>query len=224
MNRFFYPFLAAWAATAVLAPLPTLAAPAGLYASLSGLLLVPSDHEAIPVELPVGHAAHDLTMETGAGGLVGVGYVFSKRWRGEIELGYRSADMDQIDAWTGAYDNDPIAVAGGFRTASVMLNAYYRLGDEGFVPYLGAGLGVARHRVEAKSRTLEIGDVHGHFTFDGRETVLAWQAMAGVARSLAENVELRVGYRLFRTRSGRFGSDELRYTTHTVEAGLTFVF
>ena len=211
-------------AAAILAPLPAQAEPSGLYGAVGGLYAMPADHKSIPVALPVGDAAHDLGMESGAGGLGAVGYVFANRWRGEVELGYRSADMDHIDGWTGAYDNDPILVAGGFRTLSVMANAYYRFADDGFVPYVGAGIGMARHRVEGKSRTIKIGDVSGHFTFEGRETVAAWQAMAGLARSMAENVELRLGYRFFRTRSGRFGPDVLGFRTHDLEVGLTFMF
>ena len=226
MKRFLCPILAMWVATAALVPLPVQAdaSATGLYGSVSGLYVMPFDHEAIPVELPVGDAAHDLGMESGAGGLAAVGYIFSDRWRGEIELGYRSADADRIDGWTGAYDNDPLAVAGGFRTLSVMANVYCRLREDGLVPYLGAGIGVARHRVEAKSRTLKIGDVSGHFTFEGRETVLAWQVMAGLAHPLAENVELRLGYRFFQTRDGMFGPDKLGYRTHNVEVGLMFLF
>ena len=223
MKRFLCLPLVVWVAAA-LGPLPAGADTTKLYGAVSGLYVMPSGHEAIPVELPVGDAAHDLGMERGAGGLAAVGYAFGDRWRGEIELGYRVADAERIDGWTGAYDGDPLPVAGGFRTSSVMTNVYYRFRNEGFAPYLGAGIGVARHRVEAKSRTLKIGDVSGHFTFDGRDTVLAWQAMAGVARSLAENVELRLGYRFFRTRDGEYGPDRLGYEAHNLEAGLRFAF
>ena len=216
--------LVVWGAAAALLPAGAGADTSGLYGAMSGLYVMPSGHEAIPVELPVGDAAHDLGMERGAGGLAAFGYAFEDRWRGEIELAYRVVDAERIDGWTGAYDRDPLAVAGGFRTLSVMTNVYYRFRKEGFAPYLGAGIGVARHRVEAKSRTLRIGDMSGHFTFDGRDTVLAWQAMAGVARPIAENVELRLGYRFFRTRDGEYGPDRLGYEAHNLEAGLRFAF
>ena len=127
--------------------------------------------------------------------------------------------MDHIDGWTRAYGNGPILVADGFRTLSVMANAYHRFTDDVFVSYVGAGVGMARHRVEGKSRTLKIGDVSGHLTFEGRETVAAWQATAKVARSLAETVELRLGYRFFRTRSGQFGVDALGFRTHDLKVG-----
>ena len=224
MTRFLSPILALSWMAAVLVPAPAGAGGTGLYATVSGLYVMPSDHEAIPVALPVGQAWHDLGMEQGAGGLVAVGYGFADRWRGEVELGYRIVDVDRIDGWAGPFDHAPLAVAGGFRTLSVMTNLYYRFLGEGVTPYLGAGIGVVRHDLEAKSRTLTIGDKRGHFTFDGGETVLAWQGMAGLAQPLSETVEFRLGYRFFQTGDGEFGADELGYRTHNVELGLTFTF
>ena len=218
------PILAAWAAAAALLPSLSHADTSGLYASVSGLYVVPSDHHAIPVALPVGQAEHDLGMEPGGGALAALGYASGEGWRAEIEAGYRSVEVGKIDGWTGAYDREPLSVAGTFRTPSLMFNVYYRLRDEGPVPWLGAGIGVARHEVHAESAHLTIGGQRGRFVFRGRETVPAWQAMAGVAHAVAENVELRLGYRFFQTREAHFGPDELGYRTHNVEAGVSFAF
>ena len=224
MKRSFGLCVLVWAMTAGLALLPARAETSRLYGSVSALYVMPSGYDSMSVELPVGYAEHDLSMDPGPGGLAAVGYSVTERLRGEVELGYRVVNANEIDGWTGAYDNAPLAVAGGFRTWSAMLNAYCRFSEGGLVPYVGAGVGVARHHVQMKSRTLKIGDKSGQFTFDGNNTVFAWQAMAGVAQPLAENVELRLGYRFFQTQPRRYGPDKLGYTTHNLEVGLAFEF
>ena len=236
MTRLSRPILAARAllagvalalAAAALAPAPAGAEPSGFYASASGLYIVPRDHESIPVALPPPYGAnnwHDLGMEPGAGMLAAVGRAFGERWRGEVEIGYREANVGTLDGWSGAYSGAPLKMAGGVRTLSAMLNGYYRFDVEGFAPYVGAGIGLAGHRFNARSKPVTIGDVRGHFVFRGHDTVFAWQAMAGVTRLVADNVELRLGYRFFGTRTGQFGGDELGYETHNLELGLSFGF
>lgn len=213
---------------AALAPAPAGAEPLDLHGSVSGLYVMPRDHESIPVALPPPYGAnnwHDLGMEPGAGMLAAIGRDFEERWRGEVEIGYREANVGVLDGWSGAYSRAPLKMAGGVRTLSVMLNGYYRFDVEGFAPYLGAGIGLASHRFNAKSKHLEIGGVHGHFAFRGQDTVLAWQAMAGVSRPVADNAELRLGYRFFATRTGEFGGgDKLGYDSHGLELGLSFAF
>ena len=103
MKRFLCLPLVVWVAAA-LGPSPAGADTTKLYGAVSGLYVMPSGHEAIPVELPVGDAAHDLGMERGAGGLAAAGYAFGDRWRGEVEFAYRVVDAERIDGWTGAYD------------------------------------------------------------------------------------------------------------------------
>lgn len=79
-------------------------------------------------------------------------------------------------------------------TYTAMINAYYDLGRYGaFVPYVGAGIGLAYHKM-------------GEVTFDGNpylsgiiagdnDVAFAWSLMAGVAYQVSDRAILDFGYR-----------------------------
>ena len=73
-----------------------------------------------------------------------------------------------------------------------MANVFADLG-EGFVtPYVGAGLGLANVDVRAGNSSPLI-----PVAFDDSDSVMAYQAMAGVTFSLLPLLEIDVGYRYF---------------------------
>ena len=99
-------------------------------------------------------------------------------------------------------------------------------------PYFGAGIGLARHKA-----TIGGGYVvspQGEATpyeggASGNDTVVAYQAMLGIAYPLSEKFEARLGYRYFATGDAEMGNPEVigskwGYDSHNFEAGILFRF
>ena len=201
-----------WAGAALLAPATAVAVEdvGGTYISLSGAYVIPLESD-----FSAGEYTGDFTMENSVGFLAAVGYDTGSGLQAEVEVGYRALDVDEI---TNQVDGgqrlpDISDVDTEVETLSVMLNGYYVFGQGQVKPYLGGGVGFARHAVS------------GEGVDDYDDSVLSYQAMAGVAFSLSESTEVRAGYRYFATADiedddGGKGS----YGTHNVEAGLVFRF
>ena len=113
----------------------------------------------------------------------GIGYRFSDSIRADLTVSYRP-DTD-VDATTAG----DAAVASEVDGMTVMLNGYYDLPDfEGFTPYVGAGIGMAR---------LETADQTGTVTGGATSTNLAWAMMLGTSIDvgLGESTVGDLGYR-----------------------------
>ena len=118
---------------------------------------------------------------------LGLGYAFQNNFRLEGELGHRFNNFGE-DA--GLDDGD-------VRVWSGMLNAFYDFNRGGRIePYVGAGIGAAR--VQA------VMTAHPILYLDDEDTVLAYQAMAGLAIGITERLDLDVGYRYFVANGGEF--------------------
>ena len=108
-----------------------------------------------------------------------------------------------------------------------MLNGYYGFEAGAISPYLGAGVGLARHATEYPAQTMhfDVGGGTHHVDLDAaneNDSALAWQLMAGAAYALSPSTHLRLGYRYFRTGDVEFASVETTYAAHHVEAGVDF--
>ncbi len=79
------------------------------------------------------------------------------------------------------------------RTQTLMFNAYHDLGKfNGFVPYLGAGIGFAHHQMGG----VTIADSNTPNTIFGDEKLsFAWSIMAGVGYQISDRAILDIGYR-----------------------------
>jgi opacity protein-like surface antigen len=149
----------------------------------------------------------------------GVGYELHPWLRADVTAEYR-ASVGLRGAFQERVVNPsaPLAFlgqnefAGSLQTTVVMANAYGEFGTwYGFTPYLGGGLGLARH---------DLGGVTGTgFTVTGTEfmsgnapngssvpvafsasasktrTNLAWSLMAGLSYSISSNLKVDLGYR-----------------------------
>jgi OOP family OmpA-OmpF porin len=114
-------------------------------------------------------------------GALGLGYAFQNGFRAEGELGYRYND------WGPESVTDPdLDLEGYARSWSAMANLFYDFNRGGGVePYVGVGVGAAR-----------IGAGIDGVGSD-QDTVLAYQALAGLAFGVTEQLDLDVGVRYF---------------------------
>jgi OOP family OmpA-OmpF porin len=118
---------------------------------------------------------------------LGLGYAFQNNFRLEGELGHRFNNFGED---VGLDDGD-------VRVWSGMLNLFYDFNRGGRIePYIGAGIGAAR--VEA------VATEHPILYVDDQDTVLAYQAMVGLAIGITERLDLDVGYRYFVAEGGEF--------------------
>ncbi|MDX2259103.1 MAG: outer membrane beta-barrel protein [Hyphomicrobiaceae bacterium] len=134
----------------------------------------------------------------------------SRGLRGEAVFTFRGDR--KIDGeppiYNGPPGNPPITddpLHTNVQSYSLMFNAYYDLGNwRGFVPYVGAGVGVAYNIVDSVYFTENPYLVN---TIEGDKTLsFAWSVMTGVGYQISERAILDVGYRyidLGEAQSGR---------------------
>ena len=180
-------------------------------------------------------------------GDVGIGCGSGSRGlRGELVLGYRGkrnftgephnftvTDNYPVDPDpTTNYPADPMHTS--LQTYTFMVNGYYDLGNfSGFVPYVGAGVGVAYHRMGGVSFTQNPFLTN---TIEGNNDVsFAWSVMAGLAYQISPRAVIDFGYRYIdmgKATSGRVDSagfanprvtmDDI--TAHEFKVGLRYHF
>ncbi|HEY6814733.1 MAG TPA: outer membrane beta-barrel protein, partial [Croceibacterium sp.] len=158
-----------------------------------------------------------------------LGYDFGG-FRLEGELGYKTADVDRVDA--PGFDLNPAtpAVESGFDVdgnlgiMSAMVNGLVDLGpDDGAQFYAGGGLGWAWVDLEGDA-------VGGPAPFvDDSDNSWAWQAIAGMRFPVSDNVDLGLKYRFFNIENLNMvspGDDrfETDFSSHSVLASLVFNF
>jgi opacity protein-like surface antigen len=164
--------------------------------------------------------------------------------RVEAVLGYRG--NRKIDGEPGNFtvtNPGPVVVNNGgaidplhtsLTTYTMMINGYKDLGNfGGFVPYVGAGIGAAYHKLD---------DVYftGNANLTNRirgdnDLAFAWSLMAGVGYQISDRAILDVGYRYIdlgtissqRSDSGGFVNPAVKIddlTAHEVKVGLRYHF
>ncbi|MGI9479694.1 MAG: outer membrane protein [Hyphomicrobiaceae bacterium] len=142
-------------------------------------------------------------MDNAVMGEVGIGCGSGSRgFRGDLTFGYYSdRDIDGIKT-----DRPGVHYPGTFETKvsslTAMANVYYDMGKfRGFVPYVGVGIGVARHRLGSVSFDLRNPDPLGppanpvNNLEGSTQTNFAWSLMAGAAYQISERAVLDFGYR-----------------------------
>lgn len=153
------------------------------------------------------------------------GWVVDNNFRAEVEVGYRATEMDTVtvvrDGTGGTSPGDVLLVDGSADVGTAMINAFYdiHIGDFGFLPWIGAGVGGAYIDYKFNSPDLAI---------DASESTvaLAYQLMAGVTFPIDEGISMSAGYRFFQTEdfdytdpttAEKFTTD---LTQHSVDIGL----
>lgn len=158
----------------------------------------------------------------------------SRGFRGELMLGIREQRKfnGDVDIVLGGLPVDP-PIHTTVKSYTMMFNAYYDLGKiGGMVPYVGAGLGWAYHRM---------GEVHIEHALSpnpqyGEDKLsFAWALMAGVGYQISDRAILDVGYRYIDMGSARssHGDTQLAWnprleiddmTAHEFKVGLRYHF
>jgi len=158
---------------------------------------------------------------------VGVGYQFNQWFRADVTAEYRTAvgmrGVFHESVFTPNCGSDgfgnPVNCAfygqnvypGTLQSTVVMFNGYADLGTwYGLTPYIGAGLGLARHAMSGftdsgyawNGTAFVNGFPNGPLTpvanspiSDKTQTNFAWALMAGLSYSITPNLKLDLGYR-----------------------------
>jgi opacity protein-like surface antigen len=136
----------------------------------------------------------------------------------EIEVSQRSNDADEI-----SFLDSAAAASGRVRVESLMFNTFGEHRQSlPWIPYVGAGVGVARVRMDNVS-TL------GGTVIDDEDTVFAWQVGAGIGLQAFRHLAFDLGYRYFQAVDPKF-TDTLgvasrsRYRAHSVLLGARLMF
>jgi len=117
------------------------------------------------------------------------GYDFGNDFRIEEEITYRNNDVDPF--------NLPVGLTIKNTNLSFMTNGYFDI-DLGIPlkPYLGAGIGFSSIEREVTSPSFG--------TAKDKDTVLAYQLMAGLGFEINPMITITAGYRYFVTSESRF--------------------
>jgi len=158
----------------------------------------------------------------GPAGNIYLGYDFgSFRADAEVSLRNNTLDKAKIDG-VGTFSKD-----GHVRTIGIMANGYYDF-DFGspFVPYIGAGVGVAL--IQSKFRDKD-GNGGIGTDFSDFNTQFAYQGIAGVSYNFSPNLAANLEYRYFGNTEPTFSDNgvKLKYDSsnnHTILVGVRYTF
>ena len=160
----------------------------------------------------IGAITGDVDLDNTWNAALALGIDLTENIGAELEFSHRKTDIDSMNVdGVGA-----IVASGDLATSALMLNGYYHVLPEGMVnPYLSAGVGIARHDGE-----ITIAGV----TDDGKDTVLAYQAGAGVSFDVAQDTDLVFGYRYFATKDYEVDTMKADFDTHELRIGVKYSF
>lgn len=153
-----------------------------------------------------------------------VGYIIpDTNYRAEVEFTRRKNDVDNL-----AFNNVGRVAQGDISSRSIFLNGYYDFNQvhERFVPYVGAGIGITRVDVDVQ---------YGRADFNGDDSVLAFQAIAGVNYKATDKLNIFTDVKYHVTNDpelNRFGGPapaanvelDSEYDTYSVNVGLRYNF
>ena len=189
------------------------------YTALTGLYTMPSDSSAT-LDASAFNVSGDIELSNSLGLALALGAQVNDALRVELEGAYRASDIDGAN--DVRFNSLPITagLGGDVDTWSLMINAHYDIAMAAVRPYIGAGLGIARHDASA---TLTLPGLPPA-SESGDDTVFAYQFMAGIGYEISENVSVFGGYRYMGTDDLEIEKLTAQYGTHGIEAGLRFGF
>ncbi len=209
-----------------LAAVPSAKAQWYVSANAGGTILSDAD---ITDTAAIGSFTGEVGFDTGFGVSGAVGYAYGAlRFEGEIS--YRKNDLDDLQVNSLTLGGTTIsgvlgtfALEGDTTALGFMANGWYDM-DTGtpWVPFVGAGLGIAKINIDIES-------VAGIPTiYDESDTVFAFQVGAGVGYKVTPTTTVSLSYRFFGTADPEFddGFDKIdaEYMSHNVMVGVLFGF
>lgn len=157
--------------------------------------------------------------KTGYGFSIALGATHFCNLRTEVELSYRTNDLDNRTSYATGLQSD---AKGETSYTNVMLNAFYDFPVwDCFSIYLGAGVGMSFYEFNLKS--FAGNDINSKNTAN----VWAWQFMPGVAYHFSECWAVTAGYRFFGTEKIRAKDGTATNRASNIqgaELGLRFYF
>ena len=165
--------------------------------------------------------------------------------RGEIELGYKRANIDEVQLDVALVDflggvpdpspTEPFEADGNVRVMSAMANVLFDFGDEdGWSGFLGAGAGYAdvKYKLDIPGVDVDPDPDDEEFGFSESESdgSVAWQILAGIRKAITPNIDLGLKYRFFNVSKLKFeGDDEVinldgRFRSHSLMLSLLYNF
>ena len=196
------------------------------YGSVTGMRTMPSDSGA-ELGTALGTVAGDIELSDEMGFALAVGFETTGGQRVELEAAFRSSDIEGAnDVRLNSIPVPPSVyrLNGDVDTWSLMVNVRQVIDVGPVRPYVGGGLGFARHDGTA---ALAVGPplpagLEG--VESGHDTVFAYQFMAGVEVDMAESATLFGGYRYMGTADLEIESPTASFDTHAIEAGVRIRF
>lgn len=159
-------------------------------------------------------AVNSIDFDMGWAGILKGGYAYGNGIRSELELGYRSWDVDSANGG---------ATSGGDASMyTAFVNVLYDfMPSNTWSPYVGAGLGGARVNTDTRANAIRS---------DDNDTTWAAQGILGAWYALADNWLLSADYRYMYLGDTSFSTNTAGVTmdggnqVHTVMLGLTYRF
>lgn len=198
------------------------------YATLTASYNLPRDSEA-SLDTVALDIAGDIELDDGIGFALALGRHVTDEVSVEVEAAYRAFDVSGASGVTLGGAPQTIGLSGEVDTWTLMVNGRYEMGLGFASPYLGAGLGLARHDGDLTVTHSSLGAflrVPGLTTLSssGDDTVFAYQLLAGVGFEVGPNMDLIVGYRYLGSSDLDIEQFTASYATHALEAGLRLGF
>lgn len=168
----------------------------------------------------------DGQVDSGSGFNVGgaIGAKFMKLFRAELAINYRLGKARRAHV-----QRERKIASGDISLLAILVNGYAEYDfDIGVIPYLGVGIGYGSVEIEAKN---DAGSLQ--LKVDGRDSVFAWNVMAGVSVPVNEVLDLSLGYRYIATEDARINSNvrnlgdrrlDAEFDAHEAVMGLRFNF
>jgi outer membrane protein OmpA-like peptidoglycan-associated protein len=189
-------------------------------------------------------------------GFARLGYRVNPNWRVELEGGYRPGELESVrgrstDAVTGLCAPGVIRTtaaptcqspSGEIEAWTLMANVLFDLlpAESRFRPFIGAGIGVNRLKIEAIGQVSNVpsglGPAIQNVVIDDEDVNVAWQGIAGLAYSVTEQLAVDLTYRYLSGSEVDFdatgsaatgvqpGSFTGRYDDQSVTVGLRYSF
>ena len=194
----------------------------GRYVSLTGFHVMPRDSDTSR-STQFGRVTGDAQYDDSPAFSAAVGRHVTENVRVELEVGYSPVDIEGMTNLR--VDGRPVDASYGLTGESdvwtVTVGAVYDVPMQGPLrPYVGAGVGIARHDTKTTftfagiDPTIETGD----------DTVLSYHLRAGIGYQLSETVILFAGYRFIGAQDVEIAGTRSTSVSDAVEAGVRIRF